>query len=129
MGKMKIVIYCYVTADILTDDLQKCSLIISPLPNISFLSKCLTLNGCHGNQKAKFCEKILKNHLLRSPKGDSEMFITLASTKLAFFCCRCSCVFIAMAAPFTYNGKSENWHLLLSHCKYFDKSLTEKFLV
>ena len=29
----------------------------------------------------------------------------------------------------TYNGKKkENWHLLLSHCRYFDKSFTEMFL-
>ena len=28
----------------------------------------------------------------------------------------------------TYNGKNENWHLLLSHCRYFDKSFTEMFL-
>ena len=25
--------------------------------------------------------------------------------------------------PLTYIGKSENWHLLLSHCRYFDKVL------
>ena len=25
-------------------------------------------------------------------------------------------------------GKNENWHLLLSHCRYFDKSFTEMFL-
>ena len=30
--------------------------------------------------------------------------------------------------PLTYNGKSENWDLLLSHCRYFDKSVTEMFL-
>ena len=29
--------------------------------------------------------------------------------------------------PLTYNGKSENWPLLLSHCRYFDKSFTEIF--
>ena len=28
--------------------------------------------------------------------------------------------------PLTYNGKRENWHLLLSHCRYFDKIL-QKF--
>ena len=27
----------------------------------------------------------------------------------------------------TYNGKSENWDLLLSHCRYFDKNFTEMF--
>ena len=30
--------------------------------------------------------------------------------------------------PWTYNGKSENMPLLLSHCRYFDKSFTEMFL-
>ena len=25
----------------------------------------------------------------------------------------------------TYNGKSKNWYLLLSHCRYFDKSFAE----
>ena len=30
--------------------------------------------------------------------------------------------------PLSYNGKSENWDLLLSHCKYFDKSFTEMFV-
>ena len=30
--------------------------------------------------------------------------------------------------PLTYNGKNANWDLLLSHCRYFDKSFTEMFL-
>ena len=30
--------------------------------------------------------------------------------------------------PLTYNGKSGNWHLLLPHCRYFDKGFTEVFL-
>ena len=25
--------------------------------------------------------------------------------------------------PLTYNGKNENWHLLLCHCRYSDKFL------
>ena len=29
--------------------------------------------------------------------------------------------------PLTYNGKSENWALLLAHCRYFDKMFTEMF--
>ena len=33
-------------------DFQKC-LLNGPLPNISFLSKPLNFNGCHGNQKEK----------------------------------------------------------------------------
>ena len=28
----------------------------------------------------------------------------------------------------TYNGKSENWDLLPSHCSYFDISFTEMFV-
>ena len=27
--------------------------------------------------------------------------------------------------PYTYNGKSGNWHLFLCYCRYFDKSFTE----
>ena len=30
--------------------------------------------------------------------------------------------------PLTYYGKSENLPLLLSHCRYFEKSFTEMFL-
>ena len=30
--------------------------------------------------------------------------------------------------PLTYNWKSENCDLLLSHCRYFDKSFTEMFV-
>ena len=29
--------------------------------------------------------------------------------------------------PLTYNKKSENWYLLLSHCRYFDKSFAQIF--
>ena len=44
-------LYCYLTVDILTKVLQKCSL-SSRLPNVSFLSNPLNLIGCHGNRKA-----------------------------------------------------------------------------
>ena len=30
--------------------------------------------------------------------------------------------------PLAYNGKSENWDFLLSHCRYYDKSFTEMFV-
>ena len=66
---MEIGIYCYLTADIVTEVLKKCSLSI-PLPTIWILSKLLNLIGCHGNRKAKFAKKYKKNHLLRSHKGD-----------------------------------------------------------
>ena len=100
MGKVKIGLYCYLTADILTKVLQKCSL-SSPLANISFLSNPLNLISCHGNQKA--C-----------------VFLLLL---LMYFCCYGNLNF-----PLTYNGKSENWHLLRFHCRYFDKSFLEMFI-
>ena len=27
-----------------------------------------------------------------------------------------------------HSGKNENWHLFLSHCRYFDKSFSEMFV-
>ena len=59
MRKVKTEIYCYLTADILTKVLQKCSF-SSPLPNLSILSKPLNLIGCHGNQNDEFVKKISK---------------------------------------------------------------------
>ena len=58
----------YVTADILTNVLQKCFL-SSPLPNISFLSKPLNLIGCHGNWKAKIAKKYYKIISLEAIRG------------------------------------------------------------
>ena len=41
-------------------------------------------------------------------------------------CFRC---YYNLKLPLTHNGKLENWHLLLSHCGYFDNSfLSEIFL-
>ena len=57
------------------------------------------------------------------------MFITLASAKVTFVVD--VALVLAMATlkfPLTYNGKSGNWPLLLSHCRYFDKTFTEMFL-
>ena len=62
-GIMKIGIYCYLNADILTKVFLKYSL-SSPLPNISSLSKPLNLIGYHGNRKAK----IEKNNNQKSTK-------------------------------------------------------------
>ena len=59
MGKVEIGIYCYLTADILTKVLQKCSLSI-PLPVMWILSKLMNLIGCHGNWKTKFMNKYKK---------------------------------------------------------------------
>ena len=124
MGKVKIGFYCYVTADILTTKiLQKCSL-SNPLPNISFLSKPLNLIGCHGNQKAKFekkYKKIIYSEAIRGIKlkvcrdvhnislYKNDVFLLPV---LMYFRCYGNLKF-----PLTYNGKSENWHLLLSHCR------------
>ena len=59
MGKMKVGLYCYLIADILSKDLQRCSS-SSPLPNIWILFKSLSLIGCHCNQKEKFAKKYSK---------------------------------------------------------------------
>ena len=72
MGKVEIVIYFCVTADILTKVLQKGSW-SSPLKTIRILSKLLILIGCHGNRNVKFSKKIFKNLLVRSHKeGEAE---------------------------------------------------------
>ena len=60
MEKVKVGLYCYLTADILTQALQKC-LLSGNLLNISFLSKPLNLIGCNGNYKAKFEKNIEKS--------------------------------------------------------------------
>ena len=58
------------------------------------------------------------------------MFITLASTKVAFLV-DVALVFLLLwklkISIATYNGESENWPLL-SHCRYLNKSFTEMFL-
>ena len=59
MGKVKVGLYCYLIADILTKDLQRCSL-SSPLPNTLILSKPLNLIGCHDNRNDKFAKEYSK---------------------------------------------------------------------
>ena len=71
MRKVKNGIYCYLTADILTKVLQQCSL-SSPIPNIAFLSKPLSLVGCMATERLNLQKKNKtekKTHLLRSHKG------------------------------------------------------------
>ena len=70
MGKVTIGHYCYLTADILTRVLQKCSL-SSPLPNILFLSKSLNLIGFHSNRKSKFPTKIIPSEAIRGIKAEA----------------------------------------------------------
>ena len=100
MGKVEIGIYFCVTADILTNVLQKCSW-SSPLQIIWFLSKSLILIGCHGNLNVKFSEKIFKNLLLRRHTGDEaetlhKCLCYYPLHKLCFYCC-CACGFVAIA--------------------------------
>ena len=118
--------YCYLNADILTIVLQKCSL-SSPLPNILFLSKPLNLIGCPGNRKAKphLPPSPQKNHLLRSHKGNKAETLKKCFLLLLVKCFHCYSNF--KNSSLAYNGKRENWYLLPSHCRYFDKGFTEMF--
>ena len=43
-------------------------------------------------------------------------------------CFRCHGNLSNLDFPLTFNGKSKNRHLLLSHCRYFDKGFTEMFI-
>ena len=66
--KMKIGIYPYFIADILTKLLLKCSL-SSPLPNIQFLSTPLHKIGCHGNLKAKYAKQYSRINSSEAVRG------------------------------------------------------------
>ena len=68
MGKIKIGIYWYFIADILTKVVWNC-LLSGRLLNIYILSKPLNSIGCHGNKKAKF-EKTIKKSTLKKLYGD-----------------------------------------------------------
>ena len=129
MGKVNIGIYCYLTADVWRKVLQKCYL-SSPLPNISFLSKPLNLIGCHGNLKAKFAKKyskIISSEAIRGIKLKLCRNIYNSTHPLQKWCFYCHCfVFVAMATYSFY--WLIFWLLLLSHCRYFDKSFSEIFI-
>ena len=133
MGKMKIGFYCYLITDILIKRLQKCSL-SNPLWSIWILSKLLNLIGCHGNQRAKFMKKYKKNISSEVLTGMKLKLCrnvhNISLYKNYVFNCCCSCAYVSMTIkfPLTYNGKSKSRPLLLSHCRYFDKSFTEMFL-
>ena len=58
---------------------------------------------------------LIKFHIQHLWAGRTSIFYSNRMTTLKF--------------PLTYDGKSESWHLLLSHCRYFDASFTEMFLV
>ena len=130
MGKVKSEIYCYLTADILTKVLQKCSL-SSPLPSIWILSKPLNWIGCHGNQKDTFVKKYSKiiSDAIRGMKLQLCRNVhNISLYKNFVLYCRCSCAFVAMATkfPLTYNEKSESRSLL--HCRYFDSIFIYLFI-
>ena len=137
IGIVEIGIYCYLTADILTKVLQKCTLssLLSIIITIWILSKPLNLIGFHGNRNVKFPKNIQKTSPLKLYGGWSwnfaEMFKTWAFTKNMFLlpllmCLRC---YGNLKFPLTLNGKRESRPLLLPHCRYFEKSLTGLFLM
>ena len=81
---MKIGIYCYFIADILTELLQQCSLIYHFSPNLAIWLVDIA------SERLKLWKIIKKGKPLKSCKGDKteffiEMFITLVSTKLLLF--------------------------------------------
>ena len=140
MGKVKVGIYCYLTADVLTEVLQKWPL-SSPLPDILILSKPLNLIGSHGSRKAKFAKKknkkIISSEAIRGIKLKlCRKVHNISLYKMAFllsllisFCCYGKLKFpLTYNGKIVYNGKIENWPLLLSQCRYCDKRFTEMFL-
>ena len=116
--------------------LQKCFL-SSPLGFIWILSKSLDLLGCHGNINGKFSKKLFKIFSSEIIGGEggwnwnlAYIFLTLASKWIMFLlslhmCFHC---YGNLKFPWTYNGKSENWHLFLCYCRYFDRKFSEMFL-
>ena len=129
MGKVKVGLYCYLIAAILTKVLQRCSL-SSLLLNIWILSKPLNLIGCHGNSRDKFAKKYSKIISLEALRGMKLKVcrnvhnISLYKNYVFYF--HCSCLgfhcYGNLNFPLTCNEKSGSRSLLLSHCRYFDKT-------
>ena len=67
MGKVKVGLYFYLTADILTKVFQKCSL-SSPLPNIWVLSKPLIWLVAMATERINLWKKIKKSEAIRGMK-------------------------------------------------------------
>ena len=110
---MKIGFYCYLPADILTNVLQECS-------------KRLNLIGCHGNKKRHFFAeanvmKILQSFgfilLIASEKMMFAYFFV--NSAFSFSLLLCFLCYGNLKFPLTYNGKIENWPLLLHHWKKY----------
>ena len=100
-------------ADILTKVLQKCSL-SAPLQNIPFFN----LVGYYGNPKKKFLKKYSKDNCLEAVwdiklklwriVSNNSLYKKHLLPLLKYFGC-----YGNLKIPLTYNGKSENWDLLL----------------
>ena len=56
--------------------------------------------------------------------------MTLAATLIVFFIVIAHVLSLLwqLKFPYTYNGKSGNWHLFLCYCRYFEKRFTKMFL-
>ena len=134
MEKVEIGIYCYFTVDILTKNLRKCFL-SSTLWSIWILSKLLNLIGCPGNRKDKFAEKYSKIFSSEAIRGmnltlcrnahNISLYKKCVSLLPLLMCFRC---YDNLKFLLTCNEKCESSPLLLSHCRYFDKSFTEMLL-
>ena len=68
-----------------------------------------------------------KNHLLRNHKGNKVETLQKCLSDWCFLLLLVECFHCcaSLNSPLAYNGKRENWSLLLSHCRYFDESFTE----
>ena len=111
-----------ISPQVLTKVLQKCSL-SRPLPNISLLSKPLNLIGCHSKRNAKFAKTILKHlrshnriKLKLSRNGHN---IGLYNKRIFYFVVHVHSLLRQLKISMTYDGKSENWRLLLAHCRFY----------
>ena len=67
-------------------------------------------------------------HVTRTIQSYNSQTLILANSQTRSFPSPKSC-HGNLNVPQTYNGKSENWHLLLSQYRYFDRSFKEMFLV
>ena len=119
MGKVKIEIYCYLIADILTKIFQECSW-SSPLQTILILSKLLIMIGCHGNRNIKFKKKYSKIFFLEVIRGMKlklciNVCLIILYINYVFYCC-CICGYIAMATFSFHRGRGSSigsefaWH-------------------
>ena len=65
MGKVKIGIYCYLTAVMLIKDLQKCTKPTNVVRNAELI-------GCHGNRNSKFAKTIKKQNNNKQTKKQKQ---------------------------------------------------------